>query len=61
MAEIPVRDVTNIRLHRELTLLSDKAKQNSKYTFDHFPSQNYILINKVIKIVYGKSFPFEPP
>ena len=57
----PPRDVGHIRLHRELSILDDKSKLDTKYSYDHMPAQFTIIINKILKINYGKHFPFEPP
>jgi len=54
---LPKRDIGQVRLARELEVLS----RAGRFKYDHHPEEFFIIINEVIKIVYGRSFPFEPP
>ena len=50
----PKRDIGKVRLARELEVLS----RAGRFEYDHHPEEFYIIINKIIKIEYGKHFPF---
>ena len=54
---LPKRDIGKVRLERELEVLS----RAGRFEYDHYPKEYYIVINRIIRIDYGRHFPFEPP
>lgn len=51
------KPIGQVRLERELEVL----ERAGRFSYEHKPVEFYIIINKIIKIDYGKHFPFEPP
>ena len=54
------RDVTTIRLKKEIELLKEHST-NYNIDFHHDPEKHFIIVNKILRIDYGKNFPFIPP
>ena len=52
-----MRDVKKIRIDRELKKLDERIGLR----YDHLTAEKAIVINSVIKIVYGPDFPFDKP